>query len=123
MDVNAAYEDVEALLSLADDQAQDALNLSASMIRTALYLAPGFVNLGMHTSVPRGAPQDRLQAHRTRWLTALATHPVVPYRPGFAWPPEMLEKLNPAQRTKLIQIKSIFDPDGILHPSHPLITP
>ena len=123
MDVNAAYEDVEALLSLADDQAQDALKLSASMIRTALYLAPGFVNLGMHTSVPRGAPQDLLQAHRTRWLTALATHPVVPYRPGFAWPPEMLAKLNPAHREKLIQIKSIFDPDGILHPAHPLIAP
>ncbi len=123
MDVNAAYEDIEALLSLANDQTKDAMALSASMIRTALYLAPGFVNLGLHTSVPHGAPQDLLHAHRTRWLAALAALPVVPYRPGFAWPPEMLAKLSPAHRTKLFQLKSIFDPDGILHPSHPLVAP
>jgi hypothetical protein len=121
MDVNAAYDDVEALLLLANEQALDALSLSASMIRTALYLAPGFVNLGMHTSVARGAPQDTLEAHRTRWLKALAEYPVVPYRPGFSWPPEMLEKRSPAERNTLVQIKSIFDPDGILHPRHPLV--
>lgn len=121
LDVNVAYNDVQALLPLADDQAMDALGLSPSMVRTAFYLAPGFVNLGMHTSVPRGAPQHLLEAHRTRWLTALAAHPVVPYRPGFAWPPQMLAKRSGANRDTLLRIKSIFDPDGVLHPRHPLV--
>jgi len=121
LDVNTSYGQAERLLSVADAQAQDALALQPSMVRTALYLAPGFVNLGLHTSVPRTEPIDAIHEHRSRWLSALADHAVVPYRLGHAWPPAMASKIEPSRRALLRQFKQTLDPDAVLNPLHPLV--
>jgi len=123
LDINTSYANAEKLLSIADSQAEDALRLSPSMVRTALYLAPGFVNLGMHTSVPRTKPAQGVHEHRSHWLAELSQHPVVPYRLGHAWPSEMVAKILPSRRILFRQFKDLLDPDGILNPQHPLVSP
>lgn len=122
MDINVSYDHIEDLIEVANQQAADALLLSPSMIRTALYLAPGFVNMGLHTSVPRSESIERAHQHRRRWLTELTKHPIVPYRLGHAWPHEMKSKMDPQRLQLLTELKRLFDPDGTLNPDHPLVS-
>jgi FAD/FMN-containing dehydrogenase len=123
MEVNASYETTEHLLDLADRQAEDALKLSPNMVRTALYLAPGFATLGMHTSIPRENADDTAYQHRNEWLEALSAHAVVPYRLGHTWAPFMTSKIAPDRHALLRHFKNLFDPDSILNPHHPLVAP
>lgn len=122
MDINVSYASVGDLIEVANQQAAEAAHLSPSMIRTALYLAPGFVNMGLHTSVPHSANTERAHQHRLRWLTELAKHPVVPYRLGHAWPHDMKSKLDPQRLQLLAELKRLFDPNGTLNPNHPLVS-
>src|SRR6185369_501685 len=47
VDVNAPYERTEAMLSVARELVADQLSAGVEQTRIALYLAPGFVNLGI----------------------------------------------------------------------------
>ncbi len=123
LDVNGPWERVDGLLRMADNQAHEVLALDPIMVRSALYLAPCFVNLGLHTTVRRDADDGACRAHQTRWLSALAAMPVVPYRPGHAWPPGVLDARDPGHTALMRAIKAALDPDGLLNPTHPLFAP
>ena len=122
LDVNAEYSTAVKLLPITDGQAKDACRLSPRMVRTALYLSKSFVNIGLHTSVPREVSLDTIHTHRSHWLEQLSHHSVVPYRLGHAWPQSMRDKIHPERRQMFIQFKKLLDPDSILNPSHPLVT-
>lgn len=118
LDVNAPYEAAPSLLRIAEAQLAEAVAHPVPQARIALYLAPGFVNLGLHVSC---AHTDREwgHAHQQRWLTALAELSVVPYRLGRTWPAALLTR-DPVARAHLLAIKRALDPHGILHPGQPL---
>ncbi len=118
LDVNAAYEAFDVLLKTAEAlvEAQGAAGVPES--RLAWYLAPDFVNLGVHASVPLDTdpwPADV----SAPWFERFAALPVVPYRLGRAWPPAMLDGLG-ATREHLRALRRALDPDGILQPGLPL---
>ncbi|GDX79188.1 hypothetical protein LBMAG42_09990 [Deltaproteobacteria bacterium] len=118
LDVNAAYEAFDALLPAAEAlvEAQRAAGVPES--RLAWYLAPDFVNVGVHASVPLNA--DPWPAERSApWFERFAALPVVPYRLGRSWSPSMLEGLG-AGREALRALRRQLDPDGVLQPGLPL---
>ena len=119
-DVNAPWSQSAALLRLADEQADAARALGPLQIRSALYLAPGFLNLGLHTTVPHDTDADAVRAHHDRFLTALAAIPAVPYRPGHVWPAAALDRRHAPFADLMAQVRRTLDPDGILAPTHPL---
>lgn len=118
LDVNAAYEAFDVLLPAAEAliAAQRAAGVPES--RLAWYLAPDFVNLGVHASVPLDTDPWPPEASAP-WFERFAALPVVPYRLGRSWPPEMLDGLG-AGREALRALRRQLDPDGILQPGLPL---
>lgn len=120
LDVNAPWSTLDDLLEIADGQAADAASLQPTMVRSALYLSPDFLNLGLHTTVPRTGDATACHDHQNRWLRALADLPVVPYRPGHTWPRALLDRRRTPDVAILRAIKTALDPDHILNPHHPL---
>lgn len=121
LDVNAPHGIHEDLSPLADAVAEDQLAAGALGVRTAWYLSPDLVNLGMHGSLPptpEAVAWSREHVHR--WLTALSALPVVPYRLGRSWPQAMRDRLTPDRRRLLAWARERFDPDGLLNPGHGL---
>lgn len=124
LDVNAPYEAAPALAALADEVADAQGAMGAPMVRTAFYLAPDFVNLGMHTSFPTDEQTVSLaRADQQRWLARLAELPVIPYRLGRIWPEAMHARRTAAHRAWLAACKAYHDPDGVLQPGHGLHGP
>lgn len=119
IDVNVAYDDAAAcsddLMVLCGDFARRGV-----VVRQAWYLAPDFVNIGVHATIPHGSDQWT-EAESAAWHQRLAAHPIVPYRLGRRWPATYLEGLG-VGRAALASIKGYFDPDGILQPGLPLWT-
>ena len=107
-DVNAPYASAGALVEIATALAQEQRRRGVPHTRVALYLAPGFVNVGVHATVPAGV------AFGTRDLEpfarAMAEHPIVPYRAGRVWPASTRAPQGEWMRT----IGTLCDPDGIL---------
>lgn len=77
--------------------------------RAALYLAPEFANIGLHLTYAR----DDDDGPREAAAFTSELQGVVPYRVGRTWP-------VPSDRAMLLRLKSMFDPDRILNPAHPL---
>lgn len=124
MDVNAPYRALEGLWPLARRAAHEQAVHGASQVRTALYFAPDFVNLGLHASFPpRPGTVAWTREHLERWLAELATHPVMPYRLGRLWPKRMRNRLQPQYRDCLLGLKRLLDPGSLLNPGHPLFSP
>lgn len=113
VDVNAPYACLEGLLEAARELVADQLAAGVRHTRIALYLAPDFVNLGVHATLedPRVYPLER--AHRC--MEALSKLGAVPYRAGHAWPASTRRAPTELARA----VKRACDPDGILHPGHP----
>ena len=86
--------------------------------RLAWYLAPDFVNLGVHASVPLDSDPWPPGASAP-WFERFSALPVVPYRLGRSWPPAMLDGLG-VGREALRALRRQLDPDGILQPGLPL---
>jgi hypothetical protein len=112
IDVNAPYEAASSLLSLAQRLVAAQTAAGVAETRIAFYLAPDFVNLGVHATVLH----DDLrwtEANEAPFYAELAALPLIPYRSGRRWPS------SPAS-PQLRAIKQLFDPDGILQPGLPL---
>lgn len=120
VDVNAPYASVPELLRIARELVADQQAHGIAQTRIALYLAPDFVNLGIHATAPRG------QSARERWtlehahpaMEALVAIGAIAYRAGHAWPASARRMPDALLRA----LKQACDPDRILHPGHPAWT-
>ena len=123
MDVNAAYDAAPGLLALASEIVEEQLAQPFVLAtRRALYLAPDFLNLGLHAAAaltPEAIAWSH--GHVRRRLADLWRHEVLPYRPGRAWPPEVHAAVRPEVRALWQAIRRHLDPDGVMHPDHPLL--
>ncbi len=118
LDVNAAYECVPDLLLAAEAMLAAQRVAGVPESRLAWYLAPDFVNLGVHATVPLDSDPWPPAVSRP-WFDRFAALPVVPYRLGRAWPAGWLEGLG-VTRESFRALKATFDPMGILQPGLPL---
>lgn len=121
MDVNAPHACARDLMDLADAVAAEQHARGALQVRTALYLAPEFINLGLHSAFP--VNQDTIAWSRThveKWLARLSRLPVVPYRTGRVWPVGDAGRITPEASSDLHALKRFFDPDGLMNPGHRL---
>ncbi len=120
LDVNAPYEAFPALLDAAEALLAAQRGAGVPESRLAWYLAPDFINLGVHATVPKDAdpwPESR----SAPWFARFAALPIVPYRLGRAWPPAMLDGLG-LTRALLHELRRALDPDRLFVPGHPLWT-
>jgi FAD/FMN-containing dehydrogenase len=116
LDVNAPYASTALLLDVARELALEQRARGVPETRIALYLAPGFVNLGVHATVPSGVGYglDDVRPFMEKMLRA----PIVPYRAGRAWPRTTAREPDALRRA----LATACDPDRILHPGHPTWT-
>ncbi len=119
LDVNAPWAAFPQTLALA--RGLFAAQVAAGVeTRLALYLAPDFVNIGVHASVPHDS-EAWGPAEAAPWFERFAALPLVPYRVGRTWPPSMLRGLEPT-RSLLHALADELDPDHLFAPEHPLWT-
>jgi hypothetical protein len=117
MDVNADWSMLEALLASADDEldAQDGLSGLVGR-RAALYLAPGFLNLGLHTTVLAASAAAAQQAG-AQTLSRWSSLPVIPYRVGRSWPDATLDGIDAPVASVWQGLREVLDPDGVFVPT------
>jgi FAD/FMN-containing dehydrogenase len=117
MDVNADWSMLEALLASADDEldAQDDLSGLVGR-RAALYLAPGFLNLGLHTTVLAASASAAQQAG-AQTLSRWSSLPVIPYRVGRSWPDATLDGIDAPVASVWQGLREVLDPDGVFVPT------
>lgn len=117
LDVNADWSMLPILLASADDELDRQATLPGLIgRRAALYLAPGFLNLGLHTTVTRDAAASAQRAG-AETLARWAELPVVPYRIGRAWPEATLDAIDGAVASVWAGIRQVLDPDGVFVPT------
>lgn len=80
-------------------------------MRAALYFAPDYVNVGVHTSWRGEEPAQAFVAHATETLGAL---PSVPYRWGAPWASHGTLSLDPGYAALMRAVAERCDPDGLL---------
>ena len=123
LDVNAPWPGVAALIETATDL-YEAKRRSPHVLaaRMALYLAPDFLNLGLHAAASH-APEAAAWAAAfvPEALGRLWGHGVIPYRVGRSWPQQTLDALDPHVRDAWTRLRRALDPAGVLHPSLPLL--
>jgi hypothetical protein len=110
---------VETATDLYETQRRSPHVLAARM---ALYLAPDFLNLGLHAAASH-APEAAAWAAAfvPEALGRLWGHGVIPYRVGRSWPQQTLDALDPHVRDAWTRLRRALDPAGVLHPSLPLL--
>lgn len=125
VDVVAPYGELEACWEVAEEVVARARQRPSRSLRSALYFAPGFVNLGLHFVFEGTSDAAVREAHGLiEWAIArLAPLRVIPYRWGRAWGPALGPKLDPVYRALVHDLKRRCDPDGILHPGASLFDP
>ena len=120
LDVNAPWSALTETLALARALVAAQGAAGVAQVRLALYLAPDFVNIGVHASIPHeSAAWGPAQA--APWFERFAALPLVPYRVGRTWPPSMLRAWQPT-RAVLAALADELDPDHVFAPEHPLWT-
>ncbi len=112
VDVIVPYPALADCLAAAETVMAEARELGAHA-RTALYLAPGFVNLGLHIPLEIAKREDAGD-HVRRWAKLYAGLPVTPYRWGGVWAPLFRSRLAPGYEELIRAISTVMDPDGIL---------
>ena len=120
LDVNAPWSAMTQTLALARALVAAQVAAGIAETRLALYLAPDFVNIGVHASVPHESSAWGA-AEAAPWFERFAALPLVPYRVGRTWPPSMLRGLE-RTRSLLHTLADELDPDHLLAPEHPLWT-
>jgi FAD/FMN-containing dehydrogenase len=122
LDVNVSWAGLPAVLDAAA-QIVAAQQGAPGVVggRTALYLAPELVNVGLHTTVRADVDGavTWAHAHLREGLSRLWDAGVVPYRPGRAWPSVVWSTLDPSARALMDAAKAALDPHGVLH-AHPM---
>lgn len=116
VDVVLGYDEAEAAVEAAGalyEAAKTAGTLRS--MRSALYFAPGYVNLGLHGTWSDGGEVDAA-AFVARGMERLSRLRVVPYRWGRDWGAALGERLDPGYLALLREVKRRCDPDGILSP-------
>ena len=120
LDVNTAWDTLPPVLALAQQLVTAQLGAGVPETRLALYLAPDFVNLGVHATLPH-ASCAWSDAEAAPWFERFAALPVVPYRLGRTWPAAMLDQMAPT-RAAWRALAAELDPDALFARSHPLWT-
>lgn len=123
MDVNAPWSTAEAMVDLATAiVAEQRATPGVLATRLALYVAPDFLNLGLHAAAELSpAMRAWSEAHVRRRLGELWAIGCVPYRVGRSWPEAVSQSVAPEVRAAWSAVKAHFDPAGLLHPDHPLL--
>lgn len=123
MDVNAPWSKAEALVRLAIAiVAEQRATPGVIATRLALYVAPDFLNLGLHAATELSpAMRAWSEQHVRRRLGDLWAIGCVPYRVGRSWPAAVSASVAPEVRAAWSAVKAHFDPAGLLHPDHPLL--
>ena len=112
IDVNAPYEAAPELSAVAERLVAAQRQAGVAETRIAWYLAPDFVNLGVHATILHSAPVWTRELEAP-FYAELRRLPVIPYRLGATWPAGWCIGLG-RTRTALRSLKQQFDPDGIL---------
>lgn len=120
LDINAPWDTLDRVLPLAEALVAAQLAAGVAETRLALYLAPDFVNLGVHATIPHGSAAWG-PAEAAPWFDRFAALPIVPYRLGRTWPASMLDGWAPS-RAALHTLARELDPDALFAPTHPLWT-
>ena len=117
IDVVCGYPGLPKVIALMEDFSREQQAYGALSTRLALYCAPDFVNVGLHSSLPKHeAAVAWSRTHQSAAHRALADAGVMPYRAGRVWP---VDPVTPERRTALRELKAQLDPTGRLCPDHP----
>jgi len=123
MDVNAPYSLGPQLIAIANEVTAEQRARGAFQVRTALYMGPEFLNLGLHSAFsPDPDTVEWTRGHVDRWLARLSELEVIPYRFGRIWPTGTASRLTPGRAEVHRKLKAMLDPDGIMNPGHSLHT-
>jgi FAD/FMN-containing dehydrogenase len=117
VDVNLAYSVAPDCLDVMYRGWDEAKEAGATSLRLGMYMAPGFLNLGLHVMYPHGGHERFEDVHDVaeRTMNALLRFPVQPYAcRGRAWPTQA--EGAPADSSVVLGLKRTLDPKGLLHP-------
>ena len=118
VDFNVGPDDAAECLAVLNRGWDEAESAGAASRRLGLYMAPGFLNMGLHMMFPRGN-RDRFDATHPVALELMHALQKLPIRPygsrGRAWPQDERMETSPTG-LKRVQVKAMLDPDGLLHP-------
>jgi FAD/FMN-containing dehydrogenase len=117
VDVNLAYDVASDCLDVMYRGWDEAKEAGATSLRLGMYMAPGFLNLGLHVMYPHGGRERFDDVHEVagRAMNDLLSLPVEPYAcRGRAWP--VTSEGPAAGSAENLELKRALDPKGLLHP-------